>query len=90
MTMPSYEGALAAAAERTPFANGTEWEAWSQGWCRRSDKACRHDDIDEGGDNACPILEVALLGERTPAEWVDRTNALGPDMYRCTKYEAAA
>lgn len=86
MTMPSYEDAVARSGERRPFANGAEWEAWSPGWCR---KPCARDDIDEGGDKACPILEVALLNNRTPAEWVDHQNALGPEMYRCTKFEAA-
>lgn len=87
--MPTYEDALSRSSDRVPFANGTEWEAWAAGWCRGTCKPCRHDDIDLGGEIACPILEVALLNERTPAEWVDRRSALGPEMYRCTKYETA-
>ncbi len=90
--MPPYEAVRRRAALRRPFANGTEGEAWQDGWCLRSGAFCRHDTVEREsrvGDRSvsCPLLEVAMLEQLTPAEWVDRTDALGPKMYRCTRYE---
>lgn len=85
--MPSYATLAANAGDGKPFANGTEGEAWQSGWCLREGAPCRHDTIDRGGDLSCPLMEIAILGG-TPAEWGERTSALGRDMYTCTMYEA--
>jgi hypothetical protein len=87
--MPSYDRAKARSLPIVPFSNGTEYQAWSSGWCERSGAPCGRDTIQRGtGDLACPLLDVATLDERTPAEWGERKNVLGPGMYECTKYEA--
>jgi hypothetical protein len=86
--MPPYGRVRDNAEARLAFANGTEGDAWMSGWCLREGAYCKHDTMQRGGDIACPLLDVALLDESTPRQWVDRTSALEPAMYRCTKYEA--
>lgn len=86
--MPTYATAVKNAERRPAFANGTEGEAWMSGWCLREGAYCRHDSMQRGGDVACPLLDVAMLEDATPAEWTNRTSALGPKMYECTRYEA--
>lgn len=63
------------ADERAPFANGFEWDHWSNVWCDR----CSHYDD-------CPIILVALHG-RTPAEWTNRQDNSLIDRYQCTEFE---
>lgn len=68
---------MAAARDRTPFSNGTEFDCWSENWCQR----CRHLD-------ACPLLDVAFIEEKTPAQWQDwEPGSLG-NQYTCTEFEA--
>lgn len=86
--MPSYDTVAKNASDVTAFSNGTEADAWMSGWCLRPGAFCKHDSMQRGGDVACPLLDVAMLEEKTPAQWTDRRSALGPDMYRCTRYEA--
>lgn len=88
--MPSYDDALARSAERSPFSNGTEGEAWTHGWCSRPGARCVHDEQYGAGPEktACPLLDVALFENRTPAEWGEQTSALGREMYTCSRYEA--
>jgi hypothetical protein len=63
-----------AAREGRAFSNSTSWEIWSYNWCQR----CLND-INED----CPIVNVAMLGEKTPEEWV------GAELhdYECTEFE---
>lgn len=77
-----YEDALARSTERRPFANGTEGDLWMDGWCRREPNGCVRVD-------SCTVLDVAVIEERTPAEWVSGRPVLGREMYRCTRFEAA-
>ena len=76
MSLPSYDDAAAAAADRPAFSNGFEGDAWMERWCWQ----CVHEE-------SCPLLLVALLG-KTPAQWqeVDR-NSLG-NQYTCQFFEA--
>lgn len=88
--MPSYDEAAATSTDRSPFSNGDEWETWAFAWCLRPGAPCRHDRQLRTGESGvdCPLIDVALLNKRTPAEWGERTSALGREMYTCTKYEA--
>ncbi len=93
--MRSYDEAYAAAADRSPFSNGTEGYAWTARWCDTcvNDRGSR-DGTDPAG---CPLLMVALTG-RTPVEWIEQpwkqivgrpegqtAPTLG-DTYHCTEY----
>jgi hypothetical protein len=61
-----------------PFANGTEWDAWSANWCRR----CDH----ERGA-FCPVLGAALTHpDRTPNAWIDNRRASLGDQYICQEF----
>ena len=80
MSLPSFDDAVARAADRPAFSNGTEWDCWSDRWCDR----CRNDQTDEG----CLLVLVAMLGQ-TPAEWVEDVPMSLGSQYRCTKFEAA-
>jgi len=86
--MPSYGRVRDQAEARIAFANGTEAEAWMSGWCLKEGAYCKRDTMQRGGDVACPLLDVAMLDEETPRQWINRKPALGPEMYECTKYEA--
>lgn len=85
--MKEYVEIEAASTEGSAFSNGHEWDCWSGQWCER----CVHDvDIDSGG---CPLVFLAMQGERTPAEWVPgptgpRGEPSLPQRYRCTQFEA--
>jgi len=83
--MPTYQQVLDESEDRPPFANGTEGDAWMSGWCLREGARCKHETADRG---ECPLMDVVIMDGRTPRQWIDRTPALGPEMYRCTKYEA--
>lgn len=85
--MPTYATVAKNAEQRPAFANGTEGEAWMSGWCLREGAYCRHDSMQRGGDIACPLLDVAMLEDKTPAEWGEQVSALGPAMYTCARYE---
>lgn len=88
--MPSYDTVAKNAADEIAFSNGTEADEWIQGWCLRPGAYCKHDSMQRGGDAACPLLDVAMLEEKTPTQWGEQRSALGPEMYTCTQYEAEA
>jgi hypothetical protein len=86
--MPTYDEALTTSAAESPFSNGTEFEAWSAAWCLRSGAPCRHEEQMRGAGSTttCPLLDVAILNDRTPVEWGERAPALGREMYTCSMY----
>jgi hypothetical protein len=87
--MPTYVTVEKRAEDKPAFANSTEGDAWMSGWCLRPGAYCRHDSMQRGGNVACPLLDVAMLGDKTPAEWTDpKPGELGAGRYRCTRYEA--
>ncbi len=57
------------------FSNGTEWECWSANWCER----CVYEET-------CPLVELALFTDETPAEWRFQEHNLGRK-YVCTKFQ---
>lgn len=62
------------------FSNGTEWDAWSAGWCNRCTKT-----------STCTILDELFLGEGTiPEQWIPGPLALSPERYTCTAFDAEA
>lgn len=70
----------ARARDGRAFSNGTEWEIWSGRWC----ETCSHDDESIG----CPLVDLALLTDKTPAEWEEpKTGTDG--RYRCSQYAPA-
>lgn len=76
------------ARENPAFSNGTEGHAWEANWCHR----CVHDAPfrNMGKGTGCPILAVALLGDKTPAEWFEQPwGERGPrlgDRYHCIEF----
>ena len=64
----------------TAFSNGTEWDAWSYGWCYRCAK-----------EDDCPLILHVMTENTVPAEWIahDRL-VLGPGRYTCTVFEKAS
>lgn len=64
--MRSPEEISASARDVRAFSNGTEGYAWMGNWCHE----CKHDD--EETEKWCPILTLAMIGEKTPAEWVEK------------------
>ncbi len=79
--MMSEDKVRANASDRPAFSTGTEFDAWSERFCDR----CAHED--HGRSVFCPILSVAMLDERTPAEWVpDQPSSLGRQ-YRCVEFQ---
>lgn len=64
------------------FSNGFEGDVWMERWCG----TCRHDDVDRGGNVACPLAGLAL-GGFTPRQWEDDVEGGLSSRYRCTAYE---
>lgn len=63
-------------SERHPFSNGTEWDAWSAGWCNWC-----------ADEVTCPLLDMVFINGQTPEEWrPGNEGALGPTRYFCTVY----
>lgn len=52
------------------FSNSTEWECWSYNWCERCLRDAPFRNMGKG--SGCPIILVAMLGEKTPAEWLEQ------------------
>ncbi len=75
--------ARAHARDQRPFANGTEYELWSGHWCSR----CARDAFAEHGAG-CPLLTIALLDQRTPAEWFDHEPGDRAERYRCIEFRS--
>lgn len=75
-----------------PFSNGTEGYGWMANWC---DGCLRDAPFRNGlkGASGCPLIAVAMLEQKTPAEWLD-----GPrdehdrysieDQYHCIEFKA--
>lgn len=64
------------AADVIPFANGHEYQSWRAIWCDE----CVH-------ETDCPLLDIAVLAERTPAAWEDvRPGAL--NRYHCHEFQS--
>ena len=81
MSLPTYEDALARARDEVAFSNGTMWEIWSDRNCCR----CVNDGIGLGLDEPqCPLVNVAMLHNKTPAEWTDQQPPLGD--YLCVYF----
>lgn len=79
--MRTPEEIAANARDGRAFSNGTEGYAWMDAWCYE----CVHDD--EKTERYCPILTLAMLGEKTPAEWVEKEPRGLRDRYECTEFE---
>lgn len=76
--MRTYEEAAQAAKQGRAFPNGTSYEAWRERWCDR----CAHDTdalVDAG--HGCPLVLLAMLEDKTPAEWQPVGHA-----YRCGEF----
>ena len=76
MSLPGFEEVMDAAADRPPFANGTEGDAWMENWCWRP---CRHEED-------CPLLLAAMVG-KTPAQWQEADPGRLGGQYACTAFE---
>lgn len=72
--MRSHDEIDAGARPGSAFSNGSSWEHWSYRWC----EVCRNDTNED-----CPIVAVAMFGEKTPEEWVE----VGLQNYECTEFE---
>ena len=73
--MREYAEILADAIDRRAFANGSEFDAWSSGWC---DTCIFYAD--------CDLLAVALIEGKTPVEWrPDQPGSLW-NPYTCDEY----
>ena len=64
------------------FSNGTEWECWSSRWCNR----CIHDEWRTG--KFCPLVNVAMLGDKTPLEWMNERPLSLYERYTCIEFRA--
>lgn len=92
---------LDTAADDPPFANGTEFEAWTENWCyapccnpvevawRRYENGERKTQL-KGYEGGCPLIVAALVG-KTPTEWIDTWDRQGPyplgDRWHCTEFQ---
>jgi hypothetical protein len=72
----------AGARPGSAFSNGYEWDCWSSKWCDR----CVHDDWQT--DKFCPLVAVAMLGDKTPAEWMDEKPLSLYDRYTCIEFRS--
>lgn len=72
--MRSFDDIADDARDQVAFSNGAAWERWSWRWCQH----CIHDTNDD-----CPLVTVAVLMEKTPAEWLP----IGIHGYICTEFQ---
>lgn len=82
-----YADALARSRPGRAFSNGTEWDIWSDNWCYRP---CLRDlpyQNDLKGATGCPLIALAMVEERTPAEWMEQPDD-SPDRYVCLEFKA--
>lgn len=70
--MKPFAELMAAASDRKPFSNHTEWEVWSYNHC---------DDCYE--EPTCELILVALFG-KTPKEWAVKEDGWTGD---CSEFE---
>ncbi len=82
--MRSFDAALDAARDGSPFSNGFEYDHWAANWC---DRPCLHDGPFQRGetDLGCPLLMVALMG-KTPSEWLEQDRGRLGDQYHCVEF----
>lgn len=74
-----------AAGNRSPFSNGEIGYSWEWENCA----ICRHDAPYRAGRSStgCPIFTVALVADKTPAEWTEGKSRRIQD-YTCSEFEA--
>jgi hypothetical protein len=77
--MRTLDQIMETAARRRAFSNGFEWDIWSAIWCQ----TCKNDENED-----CPLVAVAMLGERTPIEWTDEKPGSLAGKYHCSEYES--
>ena len=84
MSWPEYDAALAESRPEPPFCTGAERDEWQDRNCT----TCVHDAEQRGAalpsGPGCPLLNVVLLAERTPAPWIAPDNPR--DLHRCISY----
>jgi len=68
------------ARDQPAFSNGFDWDCWSDKWCQR----CIHDDGEV--DKFCPLITVAIVDQKTPAEWMFEQPASLYDRYQCIEF----
>jgi hypothetical protein len=80
---PTLDAALETARDGAAFPNGTTWANWAATNC---DRCLRERPLRNGMANAtgCPLVIVAVVHGKTPAEWVPDTERT----YRCTAFVA--
>lgn len=87
--MRTFEEAYAASIEQPAFSNADEGYGWTSSWCDRCihDRSARLDHVAPDPRNngliGCPLLAVAMLGDRTPVEWI---RSAGADRYHCVEF----
>lgn len=85
-----YQDALKRSRDRRPFANGTEGYGWMANWCDRCLRDAPFRNMGKG--SGCPLLMVAMVESRTPAEWLEQVNDEGlysiGDHYHCIEFRA--
>ena len=74
--MRNYDEIIADAIDRPAFSNGFEWDHWSANWCDR----CKLYET-------CPLVDVSLIEQKTPVEWIVREPMGLADRYECTEFE---
>lgn len=84
-----YDEVFKSSRPGSAFSNGTEWECWSANWCDR----CLRDAPFRNGisSQGCPLLLVAMTGERIPGEWMEQEWVAGHpplDRYSCIEFKA--
>jgi hypothetical protein len=86
-----YDDAVKRSRDVRPFSNGTEGYGWMANWCDRC--LCDAPFRNTGKGSGCPLIGVAMLAGRTPAEWLDGPrDELGrysiEDQYHCIEFRA--
>lgn len=65
-----YADALARSRPGRAFSNGFEGDNWTANWCDRCLRDAPFRTMGKG--SGCPLLLIAMLGDRTPAEWMEQ------------------
>jgi len=90
--LADYDDIAKRARPGSAFSNGTEGYDWQANWC---DRCLRDAPFRNGlkGATGCPILLVALTGNKTPAEWMEQPRDEHgrysiADQYHCIEFRA--
>lgn len=76
----------ARARDGVAFSNSTEYEMWSVNWCDRCLREAPFRNMGRG--SGCPILGVAVLEQKTPAEWLEQPSDRYPqDAFHCIEFK---